>query len=408
MHDAIQLKKCLNFHPEIIIIPGSKSESNRALIISALSRNKCIINNLSSARDTQTLASLLNNKSLDQNVQDAGTTMRFLTAFYSATNQHKILHGTARMHERPIKILVDALIKLGAKITYLEKKGFPPIEIFGLNDQKIDKISVPGNVSSQYISALLMIAPVLPKGLKIELEGDIGSKPYIDMTLQILSNFGVIHHLKGKTISIPPQSIKFNEFEVEPDWSGASYWYAFVSLANNVELSLPGLNNHSLQGDKVISEIMTPLGVKTNFNEAGVHLSKSEAKSETSIDFTDCPDLAQTIAVVCAAKKIKAKFKGIRSLKIKETNRIEALRNELTKLNCTFKQTGSDEYIIVPGDRLPNQVVINTYDDHRMAMAFAPLCMLMDVEITHPEVVEKSYPSFWTDVALSGVEIINI
>lgn len=406
--ENILLKNTSQLKTSFIHVPGSKSESNRVLILMALSGKNTSITNLSTARDTRTLRSLLNNNDEVQNVHDAGTTMRFLTAYYAITKQQKVLTGTLRMQERPIRILIDALRQIGCEITYLNNTGFPPIRISGFKQQKSAFVSIPGNVSSQYISALIMVAPALPNGLSIELTGKTGSKPYIEMTLNLISQFGVTYDWKNQVITIPGQPIECKDITIEPDWSGASYWFAFVALANNAEIFLPGLKNQSLQGDKVICEIMAELGVKTIFDDAGIQLSKIKAKSEVSIDFTDCPDLAQTIAVVCAAKKIKAKFTGIRSLRIKETDRIAALQNELSKINCTFVQTGDDEYKLVPGDTLPKQVVINTCDDHRMVMAFAPLCTLMDVEMNHMEVVEKSYPSFWSDVANSGVELINI
>ena len=406
--ESILLKKTSQLKTTFIQIPGSKSESNRVLILMALSGKYSSITNLSTARDTRTLRSLLNNNDEVQNVHDAGTTMRFLTAYYAITRQRKVLTGTLRMQERPISILVDALRQIGCEISYLNKTGYPPIRTSGFNQQKSAFVSIPGNVSSQYISALIMVAPLLPKGLSIELTTKTSSKPYIEMTLSLISQFGVTYNWKNQVITIPGQDIAHTNITIEPDWSGASYWFAFVALANNAEIFLPGLKNQSLQGDKVICEIMAELGVKTIFDDAGIQLSKIKAKSEVSIDFTDCPDLAQTIAVVCAAKKIKAKFTGIRSLRIKETDRIAALQNELSKINCTFVQSGDDDYKLVPGSVLPRKTVLNTYDDHRMAMAFAPLCTVMDVEITEPTVVEKSYPSFWSDVANSGVELINI
>ncbi len=403
--ERILLIKTSQLKSIFISIPGSKSESNRVLILMALSGINSSITNLSTARDTRTLLSLLNNNDKVQNVRDAGTTMRFLTAYYAITGQQKVLTGTLRMQERPIRILVDALRQIGCEITYLNKTGYPPIRTSGFRQQKSAHVIIPGNVSSQYISALIMVAPVLPNGLSIELTGKTGSKPYIEMTLSILSRFGVTYEWKNQIISIPGQPIGSTKITIEPDWSGASYWFAFVALAKKAEIFLPGLKSKSLQGDKVITEIMSELGVKTSFDDTGIQLSKIEAKPEVRIDFTDCPDLAQTVAVVCAAKKIKAKFTGISSLRIKETDRIAALQNELSKINCTFVQTGDDKYDLVPGDSLPTQAVINTYEDHRMAMAFAPLCMLMNVEITDQKVVEKSYPSFWSDVASAGVDI---
>ncbi len=406
MAETLNLLKNNHFKSKKVHIPGSKSESNRALIISALEGNNGKIYNLASARDTKTMQSLLNSSETIQNVLDAGTTMRFLTAYYAVTNQHRVLTGTPRMQQRPIKILVDALNELGCRITYQNEVGYPPHEISKFENQLTDSIQISGDVSSQYISALLMIAPILPMGLRLELTGKIGSKPYIKMTLDILSAFGIKYSWIEDIISIENQNFTPAEFTVEADWSGASYWYAFASLAKHDGILLKGLKENSIQGDRIIAEMMAGLGIKTTFNEEGAYLQKIDFNDSISIDFRDCPDLAQTISVVCAAKGIKGKFTGLESLKIKESDRISALLNELSKLNCTFLETNPKHYELIPTKILPENITVETYDDHRMAMAFAPLVSLMNVEIMVPSVVEKSYPEFWDEVAKSGVEII--
>ena len=380
-----------------ISIPFSKSISNRALIINALSGYTGKINNLSTARDTQTMLRLLKSDERILDVLDAGTTMRFLTAYFSITNQPKILTGTERMQQRPIGILVDALREIGGTINYLKKEGFPPIRINGLI-QKNSEISIRGDVSSQYISALLMIAPMLERGLSLTLVGKIGSKPYIDMTLALMKHYGVQSEWIENVIKIKPQHYISAEVTVEPDWSGASYWYSLVALSNNGRIDLEGFRKDSIQGDQVIADIMQNLGVETKYMDSGIELTHKDHLKEVSIDFTDCPDLVQTVAVVCAAKGIKCTMTGLASLKIKETNRVKALQIELAKIGAVLEER-MNQWILSPSLELPSRVEINTYDDHRMAMAFAPLCLLMDVGIDDESVVDKSYPSFWTDVA---------
>ncbi|MEP2771771.1 MAG: 3-phosphoshikimate 1-carboxyvinyltransferase [Fulvivirga sp.] len=399
----IALKKYSSFDETTISLPASKSISNRVLIIDALCSSNSPIYNLSTARDTITMKRLLSSTDKTLDVLDAGTTMRFLTAYLTVTNQHKTITGTKRMCERPIKILVDALRTLGGQVEYLDKEGFPPLEISGLLEQKANEISIRGDVSSQYISALLMISPILPEGLKLNLEGKIGSRPYIEMTLQIMSMFGVDASWNQNIISIKNQAYKSVQIEIEPDWSGASYWYSFVALAESGEVLLPGLKEKSLQGDSVVKEIMTHLGVETTFTEKGAVLRKKDHKNEVSFNFTDCPDLAQTVAVVCAAKSIHCKMTGLESLKIKETDRILALQNELSKIGTQLIDSGT-HYELIPSRKLPKHVTINTYDDHRMAMAFAPLATSMDVEIENPDVVNKSFPNFWQEVEKLGLK----
>lgn len=390
-------------HPDarlkgIIHLPSSKSESNRVLIINALTQNKCQLENLSAARDTVTMRRLLASNDPELDVIDAGTTMRFLTAYCAITGRKAILTGTDRMCERPIGILVDALRDLGAKIDYVRKECYPPILIHGFS-QAMKRIAIRGDVSSQYISALLMVAPALPQGLELQLLGYVGSKPYIQMTLQLMQHFGIQAVWRENTIFIAPQKYLPTSYFVESDWSGASYWYSMVSLAQEADIELVGLKENSLQGDKAIVEIMDKLGVKTVFGTNSIFLSKKETVKELEWDFTDCPDLAQTIAVVAAAKGIRLIMKGLQSLRIKETDRIAAIVQEIEKFGCATKVIGDSELHILANKPLhiDNQLVI-TYKDHRMAMAFAPLALLGSISIEQPEVVDKSYPSFWDDL----------
>lgn len=405
--DKILLRKSTSPFDVKIALASSKSESNRALIINALAKdNSENLLNLSTARDTQTMIRLLKSTDQTADVIDAGTTMRFLTAYFTATNQNKIMTGTPRMCERPIGILVDALRTLGAEIEYLAKEGYPPLHLKGFTEQKSSEVTIRGDVSSQYISALLMIAPTLPQGLTINLTGDLGSIPYIKMTLEQMKAFGVNYEAnwEAKTLKVLPSSYQSTIYKVESDWSGASYWYSIVALSEfeNTQVELLGLKENSLQGDSDIVNIMSHLGVKSTFTADGVLLTKIPAENTLNWDFTNCPDLAQTVAVTCAAKGIEATFTGIESLKIKETDRVLALQKELKKFggdlievekNTTYKVRSSQPLSIV---HYP--LSIHTYDDHRMAMAFAPLAMLVDVTIEEPNVVVKSYPSFWTDL----------
>ncbi|MEQ8926933.1 MAG: 3-phosphoshikimate 1-carboxyvinyltransferase [Fulvivirga sp.] len=401
--ESILLPLASNFAPKIIQLPASKSISNRALIIHALAKGKSEITNLSEARDTQTMIRLLKSESSVLDVLDAGTTMRFLTAFLAVTNQHKTITGTTRMKERPIGILVDSLKSIGAQISYLEKEGYPPIKIEGFKDIGVKEINIRGDVSSQYISALMMIAPQLKNGLNIYLEGKIGSRPYIDMTLSVMQHYGVKGAFNGNQISIGHQNYKDATYSIEPDWSAASYWYSLVALSKNSSITLSNLKPKAIQGDSVIVEIMNELGVKTIFNQEGALLTKSRHNPSFEYDFTHCPDLAQTVAVVCAAKGIRAKFTGLESLKIKETDRVKALQVELKKIGATLSETRNQWELQPAKNPSWNKLMIDTYEDHRMAMAFAPLCLLGEVEIKDPSVVNKSYPGYWDDFRKVGL-----
>jgi 3-phosphoshikimate 1-carboxyvinyltransferase len=387
------------------LLPASKSISNRALIINALAGNESRLHNLSDANDTQLMLRLVNSDDKTIDVEDAGTTMRFLTAYFTITGKNKVMTGTARMKERPIALLVDALRDLGAEIDYLGIEGFPPHEIKTFKGQKSNELSIRGDVSSQYISALMMIAPALPDGLTLNFTGKIGSRPYIAMTASIMEHFGATCELLSDRVIIKPQQYKPSTFTVESDWSAASYWFAVAALAQNASISLPRLHVNSLQGDSVIMELMTNLGVKAERKNDLLHLSKLNAAEEISWDFTHCPDLAQTVAVVCAAKGIKGSFTGLESLRIKETDRIAALQNELRKIGADLIEDNPEHWTLRPSENLPPTASFETYRDHRMAMAFAPLCTVMNVEIESPDVVRKSYPNFWNDLKAVGIRM---
>ena len=386
-------------------LPSSKSLSNRALIINALTQNQGIVENLSTARDTQLMQSLLNTPDRVIDVMDAGTTMRFLTAYFAITGQTKLLTGTDRMKERPLHLLVNALRKLGVTIDYIEKDGFPPIETKGFTRQLTNQISIRGDVSSQFISALMMVGPTLPMGLVIELEGKVGSLPYLMMTAELMNHFGVTLEISGQQIKVPAGGYKPATYRVEPDWSAASYWFAFTALAESANIFLPKVNAHALQGDRVIVEIMSRLGVKADFEANGLRLTKdNRTPGPFAWDFSNCPDLAQTVLPVCAAKNIQGEFTGLESLRIKETDRIAALQTELSKLGATLSENGG-HWKLVPGPIPPGKPVFQTYHDHRMAMGLAPLSTLMDISIEAPEVVRKSYPTFWDDMVGLGFTV---
>ena len=388
---------------EIIPLPASKSESNRALVINALANGSIDnLSNLAEARDTQTMIRLLSENGEVADVLDAGTTMRFLTAYYAVTGATKKMTGTPRMCERPIGILVDALRALGAEITYLNKEGYPPMQLNGFSFQGNREISIRGDVSSQFISAILMVAPLLPNGLKLQITGVLGSKPYIEMTLAQMNHFGIQAQADWSigTIEIPKQDYQLQPFAVESDWSGASYWYSMVALSPFEESSLEllGLKEDSLQGD---SAIMEPLGVKSTYTGRGYLLTKIPAQTSLAWDFTDCPDLAQTICVVAAVQHIPLTLTGLESLKVKETDRVLALQNELKKLGASLVEKEANHLYEVKGDFEAVSTIdpIETYDDHRMAMAFAPVAMQKEITILDPSVVNKSYPSFWKHVS---------
>lgn len=391
-----------------VALPSSKSESNRALIIQALSQGNIELENLSSARDTQTMIRLLSSEGHVLDVIDAGTTMRFLTAYFSAVSRDQILTGTPRMCKRPIGILVEALRELGAEIEYWKQEGFPPLHIISKGSHmEGGEISMKGNVSSQYISALLMIGPSLKGGIRINLEGEISSRPYIEMTRSLMQHFGVESRWEDQSIIVEEQPYQKNSYRIESDWSAASYWYAMVAIAEDAEVELLGLRKDSMQGDRGIVEMMENFGVASRFTDEGVSLSKIEPKAGDNIlelDFSDMPDMAQTVAVISAAKGIPVRMTGLHTLRIKETDRIAALYNELQKFGVEMQIDG--DICTINGTVSKTSSVIKTYDDHRMAMAFAPLLFTQNsLMIDEPEVVQKSYPEFWHHLKKAGVKV---
>lgn len=403
-----------------INLTSSKSESNRLLIIRALCKDRFEIRNISDSQDTKTLQEIISNDvdkltwEITYNVGGAGTTMRFLLAYFANKKGTRILTGSDRMQERPVKILVEALKALGADIEYENKKGFPPVKING-KELKGGEIEIDGSVSSQYISALLMIAPTLPLGLVIHFKGDISSRPYINMTLRVMETFGVSGIWQGNAISVSPQTYYIKEdpvYEIESDWSAASYWYAMASLSDEVDLVLTGLKKNSLQGDAVLPDLFNFFGVRTEFVENGIRLTKSEVTAQRfGFDFNDCPDISPTIGVLAAVHEIPCLCKGLKTLKLKETDRALALKNELLKIGVDLEIISDDAAKVKPGGKLNEHVSapIKTYDDHRMAMAFTMLaCKFDHVKIEHPEVVKKSYPGFWSDLKKVGFTIEEI
>ncbi|MEQ1587032.1 MAG: 3-phosphoshikimate 1-carboxyvinyltransferase [Cyclobacteriaceae bacterium] len=388
-------------------LSSSKSISNRALVLKALSGNQSVVSNLSDARDTQLMSRLVNSPDKVIDVMDAGTTMRFLTAFFALTGKNKILTGTARMKERPIGILVDALRALGATVEYLEKEGFPPIETKGFVNQKTNSLTISGNVSSQYISALMMVAPTLPQGLTLHLTGKIGSVPYIQMTATLMEQFGAESQvdLQAKTIQVNQAKYQSTQVVVEADWSAISYWYGFTALANKAEITLPNVSEKSLQGDRVIADIMEWLGVQSTFVNNSLMLAKKNHFDKITWNFKDCPDLAQTVLPICAAKGIHGEFTGLESLRIKETDRIGALQKELAKIGAKLTEPQSGNWILTPGKITGQLITIETYHDHRMAMGLAPWATQADLKIEDPSVINKSYPGFWEDMKTVGFKI---
>lgn len=402
-----------------IQLPASKSISNRALILHALARGTQKLHNLSDCDDTRVMINALQGNPEHIDILAAGTAMRFLTAYLSVTPGTRIITGTQRMQQRPIRILVDALRELGADIEYVGNEGFPPLRITGRELQG-DEISLAGNVSSQYISALLMIGAVLPKGLHLHLTGEIISRPYINLTLQLMRDFGArAEWVSDNSITVHRGGYRNVSFTVESDWSAASYWYQMLALSGRnegkggednaqklpPEVELFGLFPHSYQGDSRGAEIFSRLGVRTEYTGNGVRLTKTDVTVERlTEDMVDIPDLAQTFVVTCCLMNIPFRFTGLQTLKIKETDRITALITELKKLGYVVRSE-EDSILLWDGERCTaeDSPVISTYEDHRMAMAFAPASLVLpEVRIDEPQVVSKSYPAYWEDLAKAG------
>lgn len=392
-----------------IFLPGSKSVANRALIIHALSNSPFPIENISDSDDTLVMQQVFNSNSNYFDIGHAGTAMRFLTAFLSQIVGEWTITGSDRMKQRPIGILVDALNKLGARIEYPENEGFPPLKIYG-SHLKGGNLELDGSVSSQYISALLMIAPTIENGLTLRLKNKITSRPYIEMTLRLMEQFGVRSVWKGNEIAIQEQSYVPRPFSVEADWSGASYWYEMAVLADEADVELIDLTTESLQGDAQIAKWFEQLGIDTVATEKGSRLVKNRKPlpKNLNLNFIENPDVAQTFAVLCVMKQIPFHFSGLETLKIKETNRIAALQDELAKFGAHITEPAHGELKWDGTFPLEKQAIpeIETYHDHRMALAFAPACQVYGpVAILDPMVVTKSYPGFWDDLKKVGFEI---
>jgi 3-phosphoshikimate 1-carboxyvinyltransferase len=389
-----------------IYLPSSKSISNRMLILRALARSRSPLHNLSDSDDTRVLEKALEEHSLVKDVGHAGTAMRFLTAYLAVCPGTFELTGSERMKQRPVGPLVDALKQLGGRISFLGEKGYPPLGITG-GGLKGGNIDIDAGISSQFISALMMIGPVLDGGLHISLRGEVVSAAYIRMTLALMKHCGIGADFDGKKIDIPQAAYAVGEFAVEPDWSAASYWFQVASMLPGSEILLPGLSGKSLQGDAILVRLFEPLGVSSEFSSRGllIRSSKGRLPQQFSHDFTACPDLVQTFAVTLCALGIPFRFTGTRTLRVKETDRIAALGRELRKAGFILHDDPAGEWLAWDGSRCGSEkdAVIATYHDHRMAMAFAPLAIsLGKLVVADPEVVSKSYPGYWKDLKQAG------
>ncbi|MXV37130.1 3-phosphoshikimate 1-carboxyvinyltransferase [Flavobacteriaceae bacterium Ap0902] len=389
-----------------IYLAGSKSESNRWLILQALYGDHLNIHNLSNSKDTEVLKKALHSKENEIDVNHAGTAMRFLISYFATqSDKEVVLTGSNRMQERPIGPLVEALKSIGADISYMKHEGYPPLRIKG-KALSGDKVSIQSNISSQYISSLLLVASSLPNGLSIHFKGELTSKPYVEMTVAQLESLGIkimwLNH--GIKVSSQPE-IRRQEVFVESDWSSASYWYSMATLSEKCDLTLKVFKKESLQGDAILQQIYSKhFGIETRFVDKGLKLSKKAAfkfPRFIEIDLNNAPDIAQTIIVTCAGLGIKAKLLGLHTLKVKETDRLVALKNELEKIGVKTR-IDEDSIEILSFNSFKSIPVIETYQDHRMAMSFAPLALKFPIQIKDEEVVVKSYPNFWKDLQTLG------
>lgn len=402
-----------------IALDGSKSISNRALIVLALAKANPAdwLSNLSTSKDTATLLRLLTQSGDTYDAGDAGTTFRFLTAYLALQSGTQILTGSARMRERPVGGLVQALRSIGADIEFLEKEGYPPLKIGELkaNWKVRPTVNIHAGTSSQFLSALLMIGPYLPLGLKLVPEGNLVSRPYLEMTLQLMRYFGAKAEWVDDSILVEPGRYQPRPFAVEADWSAASYWYEMAAFSDEVDLRLRGLFPGSWQGDSAVAELMQQFGIQTFFEEKGIYLKKNNGPLPPIFehDFVECPDIAQTLAVTCAGLGVRGIFTGLETLFIKETDRVAALQHELAKVGASFQPSEA----VTASLRLTQSFKVDgkadwvetprfaTYGDHRMAMSFAPLAFFGKIEIENPAVVAKSYPAFWEHLAAVGFEL---
>ena len=393
-----------------VCISGSKSESNRLILLRAYTSYFKIFN-LSDSDDTQLMLSAIESDKKEINIGHAGTAMRFLTSYYSSISENsKVLTGSNRMRQRPISILVDALKDLGCDIEYSEKSGFPPLKINGKNILN-NSVTLPANVSSQYISSLMMLGVSLENGLKIKLSSEITSLPYILMTKKIVERIGGIIKIDDGNITIEPFKEKvIPEQFVESDWSSASYFFSIAALSNSVRLTLSTFFKNSLQGDSKLVDIYKIFGIETEFEEDHIILRKSKIDLPKSINLNlkDSPDLAQTVIVTCLGLGVDCTLDGLHTLKIKETDRLIALKNEIEKFNVDKVEITENSITLENNSDLKHEVIIETYNDHRMAMSFAPLSLLVPIIINDPEVVSKSYVNFWNDLESLGFDILKI
>ena len=399
-----------------ITLEASKSLSNRALIIQSLCATPFKIHQLSLSDDTRFLQKMLESDEPILFAGHAGSSYRFMVARACLGEKEVTLNASEQLRRRPIGPLVKALQSLGADITYLNKEGFPPLKIipsksFGTQSHEV---TVQAGVSSQYITALLLIAPMLPNGLTLRRHGDLVSSSYIRMTLDMMTYFGVPHAWEGNTIRIEPCVYTAKEYTVEGDWSAASYYYSMAALADQADVTIKGLSENSIQGDAVVKEIYSSLGVETTFTENGIHIQKKAGKEklkEYKFDFSSCPDIAQTVMVTLAGLGIKGILSGLRTLRIKETDRLLAMQTELARVKTTvlIKEEGQDITAVIAGKaKWKDKAKVNTYEDHRMAMALAPLACIHPIMIKNPEVVSKSYPGFWNDISAAGIKLEKV
>jgi 3-phosphoshikimate 1-carboxyvinyltransferase len=402
-----------------IKLTGSKSIANRVLLIRALCDDHFEIENISESDDTHTLLELLSSDAYELDAHHAGTTFRFMTAYLAIKGEERVLTGSSRMKQRPVGPLVDALNALGCNVFYLENHGYPPLKFGPLTSLLNNEVAIKGNVSSQYLSALLMVAPILPNGLKLTILEDLVSRPYLEMTLSIMEYFGVNHTWVDNVITVPKQKYTGKPFFVEADWSAASYYYSIASLAETADITLQGLSDHSLQGDSAIAVIAQKFGVVSQFANREVKLTKAKdaiVEEFIEYDFLKQPDIAQTVFTICAGLGIQGLFTGLQTLFIKETDRIGAFQTELAKIQVflskvppRFIEGNTQDYYMVDGKASYDEIpIFDTYQDHRMAMALAPLALQHPIMINEPDVVSKSYPDFWNDLVKLGFEIEDV
>lgn len=400
----------------IIRLDGSKSLSNRALIIRALCEDDFEIDHCSTADDVVTMKKLLATTDEVRDAHHAGTTFRFMCSYLCLQKGSQVLTGSSRMKERPIGALVDALRHIGAKIEYIEKEGYPPLRIGELDKASYNhQVEVSAGISSQFITSLLLIAPSLPKGLEISLVGDLVSRPYLEMTLKMMAYFGIDYSWEEQSIIVEHQKYIPRDIAIEADWSAASYYYIMAALSEETNLRLEGLDEESLQGDSAIADIMKAFGIQTEYVDHAVLLTTGGVEKQLlDHDFINDPDIAQSAAVACAGTGKPGVFSGLKTLKIKETDRIAALQKELGKIGVfftllppRFTKNSKKEFYMIEGSAVePSKTpAFDTYKDHRMAMAFAPLGMLFPIVINEPDVVSKSYPAYWNDLQVLGFEV---